>query len=618
MDIKGIYLPYSVNYNNYQLENLSKWKKKIEKKDIEDFKKIIEEEYKDYPPDVKEIQNYKKIKIQKRKDLILNNRLIDIKYIMKNDLWSFEEYDYDKNEKLYYLFKIVDNKITEYKYCVIDQKYIKRHDSFNSYGCVLGDYKITNILYDKKTYDPIEIYFTLDMTWKKVNINNRQIITNTNIFTDKDQENKIINEKINNHNYIFINDFYDTDTYLDENKIFENDINILNCFYNSDIPINLNEIKITISDIIKNNINQENKLMPSENSYLELVQLLKNKFKDENLFKNMDLNIWLKFIGNFDIKNNILFRYLININNNNYDKIYSRIKDLSGRSNALVKEMINKNIKKIHLMDGHGRFIMALYRSLILNGENINNYTIYVYDTDEYVNKWHEIFFPKVIISYKKNIFDILENNIKNIEWCKENIIYLNFCGLSNQCEKLVDNINNLISNKHLYDLKYRIFLSTSERNSLSSYNNKFISNSKYQFIRSDIVLFKTKGSLIRENGNYVTYLLDFKKIHDLFNNKRKERDYNTPEKIKKELKPIKFTLDDTIKYLTIEDILENDNYFQYINLAFNSDDKEYELLRNEIISRIDFLSSIKFDQYQKLKVKLSKINFNGYYSLQN
>ena len=146
---------------------------------------------------------------------------------------------------------------------------------------------------------------------------------------------------------------------------------------------------------------KNNPLQPS----IEQVNELKKHVQTSTFFQSLTPYKWAQMLENF--------KDLLFINK-------SKISDQEDRANILVQQIMkNPEIKKIVIMDGHGRFLLTLLQKL---GIRANHLKITVVDINPVVVNWHKCFFPKKIESIYDNIFNYEPSNIQ--------LVYMNFCGL--------------------------------------------------------------------------------------------------------------------------------------------------------------------------------------------
>lgn len=97
--------------------------------------------------------------------------------------------------------------------------------------------------------------------------------------------------------------------------------------------------------------------------------------------------------------------------------------DQRERAKAVAKLMVEAQLKKIVLMDGHGRFVFALLDALLSLEQDLAEYAISLVDMDLDVHDWHVEFIPGT-----HAYVDILD-----LEPSSDTFYYLNFCSLGDQ-----------------------------------------------------------------------------------------------------------------------------------------------------------------------------------------
>ena len=120
--------------------------------------------------------------------------------------------------------------------------------------------------------------------------------------------------------------------------------------------------------------------------------------------------------------------------------------DLDTRTLMIREYVKNSNINTIILMDGHGRTISRvaeIFNSLPDDTE----FELLTYELDCYNDLWHKNTTPldkdKKFLSYDRNIFEAFEDD----RFLKGNaFVYVNFSGLVNQGDRMVETIKNISS----------------------------------------------------------------------------------------------------------------------------------------------------------------------------
>jgi len=103
--------------------------------------------------------------------------------------------------------------------------------------------------------------------------------------------------------------------------------------------------------------------------------------------------------------------------------------DQQKRARKVAGIMIEKRLKKILLMDGHGRFVFALLDALLSYEQDLAAYTISLVDLDPNVADWHEEFIPGTHVY----------GDILGLEVEDDTFYYLNFCSLGDQKRRVLE-----------------------------------------------------------------------------------------------------------------------------------------------------------------------------------
>ena len=103
------------------------------------------------------------------------------------------------------------------------------------------------------------------------------------------------------------------------------------------------------------------------------------------------------------------------------------------RVDRIVKHLKkNQDIKKLILMDGHGRFVSKLLETL--GEEGLGDVRIHVVDINEVADEWHSLFLPKEVTCEVKDIFEVVTEQVA-IQTAPDTgdkaFVYLNFCGIT-------------------------------------------------------------------------------------------------------------------------------------------------------------------------------------------
>ncbi len=127
----------------------------------------------------------------------------------------------------------------------------------------------------------------------------------------------------------------------------------------------------------------------------------------------------------------------------------SKKEDQIERAKAIANLMAGGEARRIDdqrttiiLMDGHGRFLYLLMKELqTISEELLNRCKFFVYDINATVTEWHKKFFPRSCTSKTLNILnmnplELVDPNPES-ERNLKNILYLNFCGIGPQKNKV-------------------------------------------------------------------------------------------------------------------------------------------------------------------------------------
>jgi len=128
------------------------------------------------------------------------------------------------------------------------------------------------------------------------------------------------------------------------------------------------------------------------------------------------------------------------------------VSDQDMRAETIINKMKLLNKRRLVTMDGHGRFLLSFVHKLIELEENLCEWNIELIDIDEYVHKWHELYLPQWVLSRSGNIMDIATP-----EYLADHnaFLYMNFCGVGNQYEKLLQFILNMHKRNETFMLSY-------------------------------------------------------------------------------------------------------------------------------------------------------------------
>lgn len=250
-------------------------------------------------------------------------------------------------------------------------------------------------------------------------------------------------------------------------------------------PLKINRpiLSVQIIKIINQNHGQGNDFLVTKNQVDKLKKVWNKKLSPYD---------WLKVVTGVDTffrnkwfsKERILKRLENKVQLILYpNKLHGReqvYKDHIHRAKHIVKHMITSKQKHIVTMDGHGRFIMCFLRELVRQGEPVQDYTITLLDIDHTTNEWHHLFLPTNV--------NVVSGNILETTYDHNNVcMYLNFCSIGKNSEKLAEFIKN----------KKNFFLSFTER----GFNNE-----KDKGISSVVSSVKSIGIFISSRGLFYTY----------------------------------------------------------------------------------------------------------------
>jgi hypothetical protein len=133
-------------------------------------------------------------------------------------------------------------------------------------------------------------------------------------------------------------------------------------------------------------------------------------------------------------------------------------KDQFRRACEICKELLSANKTEVILLDGHGRMVFMILFILYNKSIDINIYTFHVFELKRVVYDWHTMFFPASCSHYNTTIFNY--RNRKNfLTFSADCVLYLNFCGISDQLTELIEYIAAAI-----WTTKVRVFVSFGTR----------------------------------------------------------------------------------------------------------------------------------------------------------
>lgn len=144
-------------------------------------------------------------------------------------------------------------------------------------------------------------------------------------------------------------------------------------------------------------------------------------------FRDMSFSDWLRIVITGD--ENILFSSFLGSDD--------RLKeDQTTRALKIVTSMQSKDVKKLIVLDGIGRFLSILGSIL---GPDVDNYDFEVPEIDPSTMKWHSLFFPKNVV-VSEEMSDILA-----VEPSNDYIVYFNFCGIASLVQDLHERLCKFI-----------------------------------------------------------------------------------------------------------------------------------------------------------------------------
>ena len=101
----------------------------------------------------------------------------------------------------------------------------------------------------------------------------------------------------------------------------------------------------------------------------------------------------------------------------------TEFEDLEKRAKRLAREMAERELTKVQLLDGHGRMLVLILRALDQLDLDIEEIGYKVYEIAPLVQEYHEYVFNKQIKCLKRCI-------ISQHPLPKDEMIYLNFCSI--------------------------------------------------------------------------------------------------------------------------------------------------------------------------------------------
>jgi hypothetical protein len=158
------------------------------------------------------------------------------------------------------------------------------------------------------------------------------------------------------------------------------------------------------------------------------------------------------------------------------------------RAKIIIETAIQKGVKRIYYMDGHGRMTACLLKYLIKN-ERESQIGLIVVEKNPIIHRWHKKLFPDCITFCEYDILNIMP--FKSLKFRNESLVYLNFTGLHGQGRKII----RRLMNKHL---ALHIFISFSLRHNGDSNAENIV------FKKNLTTNFDTQ--LINQQKHFVTY----------------------------------------------------------------------------------------------------------------
>ena len=157
------------------------------------------------------------------------------------------------------------------------------------------------------------------------------------------------------------------------------------------------------------------------------------------------------------------------------------------RAKAIAKEIVAKGIKDIVLMDGHGRITYLILDELKkLKRNYMNKCNFFLYDINETVTKWHELFFPKSFVCETKNV------TFLDKVFLESKLLYLNYCGIGSLDDK--KNLAKFFSTINFSVTTVFISFSNSRRNNpIDKLTNTRRVDKQKKFIQSPLEMITMK-----------------------------------------------------------------------------------------------------------------------------
>ena len=165
----------------------------------------------------------------------------------------------------------------------------------------------------------------------------------------------------------------------------------------------------------------ENALMPSSLANLVLERFIaEERMINPSTLSNSEwydlFSSWVMFAGQTDLQ-----------------------KTQQDRAFTIVERLTKSHTRKVSLFDGHGRMLTSILRELSRRNMNLDRYTFDVYEIDQHVQKWHELFLPKGMQKIHHTIFD---GNLMD-----GGLVYFNYCGIGDLHEITFTTMRDLVRN---------------------------------------------------------------------------------------------------------------------------------------------------------------------------
>lgn len=164
--------------------------------------------------------------------------------------------------------------------------------------------------------------------------------------------------------------------------------------------------------------------------------------------------------------------------------------DQSVRAQKIVEHMRATGQRTLRTMDGHGRFVYSFLQEIDAAGEDMNEWTLELFDLDPHVVNWHRLFLPTSTRNERRNILECPDDD----EFHAQTLIYMNFCSLGDAVPAVRESI------EEFYDSEREVFISWSVRN----VGRHTDAGSLKKYI-------KRRGEKISNRGSFVTYMLKLK-----------------------------------------------------------------------------------------------------------